>query len=180
MGAIKLKHLPNYTIKDYESWEGDWELIHGLPFSMSPSPIRKHQLLVTYLITDLSTQLNNNECNCQVLSDLDWRVEDVTVVRPDIMVACDGLNDDFQYVSPKLIIEILSPSTSEKDLNLKYDLYESQSVLYYVIIDPQEENFKIFKLEKGQYLESFSKSVAISEKYDLIIDQNVVWKSINR
>ena len=28
------EHLPSYTIKDYENWPGDWELINGIPYSL--------------------------------------------------------------------------------------------------------------------------------------------------
>ncbi|MEO1923214.1 MAG: Uma2 family endonuclease, partial [Nautiliaceae bacterium] len=27
-----------YTVKDYEQWEGDWELIEGRPYAMAPAP----------------------------------------------------------------------------------------------------------------------------------------------
>jgi len=31
--AVKL--LPHYTYSDYENWEGQWELIDGIPYAMS-------------------------------------------------------------------------------------------------------------------------------------------------
>jgi hypothetical protein len=40
-GAIKI--LPHYTYSDYEQWEGQWELIDGIPYAMSPLPVPKHQ-----------------------------------------------------------------------------------------------------------------------------------------
>jgi len=33
------KYLPNYTYEDYCQWEGQWELIEGIPYAMSPLPI---------------------------------------------------------------------------------------------------------------------------------------------
>jgi len=32
-----------YTLQDYLQWEGDWELIHGQPAAMAPSPSFDHQ-----------------------------------------------------------------------------------------------------------------------------------------
>ncbi len=37
------KYMPRYTIDDYKLWEGDWELIDGIPFAMTPSPFGKYQ-----------------------------------------------------------------------------------------------------------------------------------------
>ncbi len=41
--TIPADWLPQYTYTDYEQWEGDWELIYGFPYAMSPSPKRTHQ-----------------------------------------------------------------------------------------------------------------------------------------
>lgn len=46
MGALlKPAYLPHYTYDDYARWEGDWELIEGVPFAMSPAPSIRHQSL---------------------------------------------------------------------------------------------------------------------------------------
>lgn len=42
MTVIRLEDLPYYTYDDYKSWEGRWELIHGIPYAMSPYPTLKH------------------------------------------------------------------------------------------------------------------------------------------
>jgi hypothetical protein len=36
------QYLPEYTYDDYKKWEGNWELIEGIPYAMSPPPKRKH------------------------------------------------------------------------------------------------------------------------------------------
>lgn len=38
-----VKILSYYTYADYAQWEGQWELIDGIPYAMSPSPVPKHQ-----------------------------------------------------------------------------------------------------------------------------------------
>ena len=43
MGGLKLENLPQYTYEDYKNWEGDWELIYGQAYTMSPAPMIKHQ-----------------------------------------------------------------------------------------------------------------------------------------
>jgi hypothetical protein len=37
------KILPHYTYEDYCRWEGQWELIDGIPYAMSPMPRPQHQ-----------------------------------------------------------------------------------------------------------------------------------------
>ena len=38
-------YVETYTYEDYKKWEGDWELIEGVPLAMAPSPIGIHQIL---------------------------------------------------------------------------------------------------------------------------------------
>ena len=38
--------LEKYTYEDYRHWEGDWELIDGIPQAMAPSPALKHQFIM--------------------------------------------------------------------------------------------------------------------------------------
>ncbi len=38
MGAIKKEYFPEYNYEDYKLWDGDWELIYGIPYAMSPAP----------------------------------------------------------------------------------------------------------------------------------------------
>jgi hypothetical protein len=35
--------IEHYSLDDYRHWEGDWELIHGMPLAMGPSPEIRHQ-----------------------------------------------------------------------------------------------------------------------------------------
>ena len=53
---LKDKHLPRYTVKNYERWQGNWELIEGIPYALA-SPSFKHQRLVLILAMLLELQL---------------------------------------------------------------------------------------------------------------------------
>ena len=37
------RYVPHYTVSEYARWEGDWELIDGVPIAMSPSPFGPHE-----------------------------------------------------------------------------------------------------------------------------------------
>ena len=82
MSASKKEYLPNYTYDDYKKWEGNWELIYGVPYAMAPAPMIKHQAISN----KIAWQLQNNlkECKaCQALLPIDWKIDESTVVQPD-------------------------------------------------------------------------------------------------
>ena len=45
--------LPNYTYDEYKNWEGKWELIYGIPYAMSPAPLKKHQHISSLIDKEL-------------------------------------------------------------------------------------------------------------------------------
>ncbi len=52
-------YMPNYTYEDYKEWEGKWELISGVPFSMAPGPTKRHQMIIGYIFSELAPQIDN-------------------------------------------------------------------------------------------------------------------------
>ena len=150
-------YKPLYTYQDYKYWEGNWELIDGYPHAMSPSPFRKHQLLNTEFTFELKSVLNRNHTDCKqcrVYQDLDWIVSENTIVRPDVMIVCEEFKENFLGFAPVFIVEILSPSTSMKDFNNKYRLYESEKVNYYIIINPETKECNLFELKNNVYVQN--------------------------
>ena len=66
---MPLAYHEHYTVDDYNKWEGDWELIHGAPYAMTPSPSLLHQRLKQKLSMMLGAQLQ--ECpDCEVLFEI--------------------------------------------------------------------------------------------------------------
>jgi Uma2 family endonuclease len=51
-----------------------------------------------------------------------------------------------------MIFEILSKSTAKKDTGIKFNLYEQEGVKYYIIVDPENEVAKVYKLHEGRYI----------------------------
>ncbi len=152
-----LRYLPHYTYEDYKIWEGDWELIQGIPYSMSPAPGKRHQRLggrLFKIIIDSLFQIKNHCKDCEAFYELDWIISDDTVLRPDIMIVCGSSNEEFQKLPPTLIVEILSPSTAIKDRTVKFDIYEQQKVKYYLIADPIAQTIKVFEWNENGYVEN--------------------------
>ncbi len=152
MSAIKKEYLPNYTYEDYKNWEGNWELIYGVPYAMSPAPMIKHQAISNRIARYLEESLQDCEA-CQALLPVDWKIDDSTVVQPDNLIICHTpTNEAYIKKAPKVIFEILSKSTAVVDKNLKYELYEKEGVSYYIIVDPNESIAKVYELKDGRYI----------------------------
>ncbi len=79
--------------------------------------------------------------------------EITTVVQPDLCIICDPSIRDERGCNgaPDLIIEILSPSTSKKDVKNKFEIYEESGVKEYWIVDPIEELVDVFVLKDNKY-----------------------------
>jgi len=148
----KDKYIPRYTYADYALWEGDWELIDGHPYAMAPSPFGPHQRFSAELIRLTGNELHSHKCTCQVFADLDWIVDDETIVRPDVMIACGQPVEKYLEYAPVWIVEILSASTAFRDQIVKKELYAEQGVKYYLIADPDKKTIIVYELINGEYI----------------------------
>ena len=145
------KYLPSYTYADYKEWEGDWELIEGIPYAMAPSPNITHQELNSKIMYELMTKLKNCP-KCKALPEIDWKIDEKTVLRPDSLVVCD-LKKSSPYLTqtPSIIFEVLSISTSLKDRNLKSLIYAQNGVKYLILVEPVGMYGEVYKLDKDKY-----------------------------
>jgi len=107
--GLQLKLLPNYTYSDYVHWEGRWEVIEGIPFTMSPAPRLKHQAAASQINVVLDNCLSSAGCNqCKVYQPIDLKIAENTIVQPDLSIIC-GVVEDKAYLDfpPALVVEIL-------------------------------------------------------------------------
>ena len=154
----------SYTYADYLQWkfEERVELIKGQIFKMSPAPNLKHQQISGRLFYEIYNYLKGK--NCQVfVAPFDVRLpvrnkkkpeEISTVVQPDICIVCDETKLDERGCcgAPDLIIEILSPGNTKKEVKIKFNLYQEAGVKEYWVVYPAEENIAVFILnEEGHY-----------------------------
>lgn len=140
--AAAIKYAPRYSVEDYRQWKGDWELWDGIAIAMSPSPSGPHQAVLVDLAAELRNALRNIGCDATVLAELDWIVKNDTVVRPDVIVVCGAPPEGHLQSPPALIAEILSPSTRQNDLTYKRELYASQGVGTYLIVDLEKKQIE--------------------------------------
>ncbi len=146
------RYLPSYTVEDYQSWAGDWELWQGIPVSMSPSPFGLHQKIATRLATVLQNCIDSTGCEAVVLAEIDWIISENTVVRPDVTVLCGDAPLRHVETTPAIAAEILSPSTAARDRTSKFELYQEERVPWYLILDPDRKQFDAWsRVGSGAY-----------------------------
>lgn len=146
-----------YSYADYLKWkfEERVELIKGKIMKMT-APNRKHQDVSGNLFFTVKQFLFDKSCKVYV-APFDVRLprknkstdeEIITVVQPDVCIICDTtkLDDKGCIGAPDLVIEILSPGNSKKEIRLKYEVYEEAGVKEYWIINPVEENVAVLLL----------------------------------
>lgn len=157
-----------YTYVDYLSWQFNErvELLRGWVFKMSPVPNVQHQRISGAIFSALYHYLADSPC--QVFSaPFDVRLplppekgnsEKVdTVVQPDICVICDPKKLDSQgcLCAPDIVVEILSPGNTRREMKDKLELYQNAAVLEYWVVDPDHEFVLVYSPDaSGQYVGS--------------------------
>ncbi len=149
-----------YSYADYLTWrfEEMVELIKGKISRMSPAPRTSHQRISWNLSFKIQTYLQHKKC-VAFAAPFDVKLFDykkskkenkdiVTVVQPDLCIICDAekIDDYGCNGAPDLIVEILSPGNSKKEMRVKYDLYEKALVREYWVADPERETVQVFTL----------------------------------
>ncbi|WP_026977137.1 Uma2 family endonuclease [Flavobacterium tegetincola] len=154
-----------YSYADYLTWmfQERLELYKGKIFKMSPAPSLYHQKVAGNIHGILWTIFKNQSCNLFV-GPFDVRLLDkkkstsdneiYTVVQPDLCVVCDENKLDSRGAigAPDLMIEILSPGNSKKEMTHKYELYQEAGVLEYWLVNPTDKTILIYVLKDGIFV----------------------------
>lgn len=161
-----------YTYLDYLRFQFKErvELFRGKVMKMSPAPNTAHQTISLNLGRIFGTSFYSDPCRV-FFAPFDVRLfplksgQDKTVVQPDMCVICSSakLDEHGCVGAPDLVIEVLSPGNTKKELNLKFDLYEEARVREYWIIDPTSKTVLLYVLENGKFkgLRPYAEDMAI-------------------
>ena len=143
------------TYQDYCATPDDerYELLDG-NLMMVPAPNMKHQQVLLTLGSKLRDFTEEHRLGKVYVAPCDVVLSDTDVVQPDVLFISRArehtLTDDNVRGAPDLLIEILSPSTADRDLGYKYDLYGRHGVLEYWIVDPMAETVAVHRQGDGR------------------------------
>ena len=156
--AFMTKKQGEYTLDDYYALpdERRVELIDGVFYDMS-SPRIVHQDIAFLVHLTIHDFIHKNKGSCKVFEaavDVQLDCDDRTMVQPDVLVVCDRdkIKDFGIYGAPDFVLEILSPSTSRKDMGLKLYKYENAGVKEYWIINPMKKVLIIYNFMEDDWI----------------------------
>lgn len=146
------------TYEDYVGFPDDLqrhEIIDGDHY-VTPSPVSYHQLVSGDLFVGLYRPIQEAGRGKVISAPMDVLLSRVDIVQPDIIVILEGntsiITEKNIQGAPDLVVEILSPSTSARDRNLKKALYERVGVREYWIVDLDNKRIEQFVMnDDGKY-----------------------------
>lgn len=148
-----------FTYEDYRNAPGDkrYELLDG-DLVMTPAPGRAHQRTsrkLTMLLGGLVTLTDFGEV---FAAPFDVVLSNTDVVQPDLLVVSHKrahiVTEENVQGAPDLVVEILSPSTAERDLTFKRSLYAKYGVQEYWLVDTDARTITVLSLEGHRYREA--------------------------
>jgi Uma2 family endonuclease len=143
--------LPKLTLEAYLKWENEQpekhEFHRGEVFAMVGAR-RVHGSVVSNLSRLLGNAMKGSPC--RVFSEgMKVQPADDTILYPDVFVTCDAadLRTEMIFHAPKLVIEVLSPSTQGYDRSQKFAMYRRMASLEeYALVDPDTRRVEVFRV----------------------------------
>ena len=139
------------TLAEFLAWEEQQperhEFFRGETFAMVGGTAR-HNRVIMNLGSHIAAHLDGTGCQAFTES-MKVQIAD-GILYPDVVVACGKAEagDEQIITDPKLVIEVLSPSTKgydKRDKRDKFILYRSlPSLCEYALIDPVERRVEVF------------------------------------
>jgi Uma2 family endonuclease len=130
------------------------ELIDG-ELVVTPSPTPVHQVVSRSIFRRLDHHVESNHLGTVLYAPVDVRLTPDNVLIPDILfVSRDRahiVGDKAIDAPPDLVVEILSPGTRQRDLDVKRELYARFGVQEYWIVDPEAKTIVVLVLVGKQF-----------------------------
>lgn len=140
------KRLPEDT-RGWEVLEG--ELVH------EPSPRPFHQIVAGNLFRLLSSFALDHRLG-HVIAAVDVVLSETNVLEPDLVFIpkerVDIITEVNVWGAPALAVEVLSPTTTRRDRDVKRGIYERFGVQEYWIADPRARTVEVLALAAGGYV----------------------------
>ncbi len=150
------RRVVKFTYEDYKHTPEDkrYELLDG-DLIMVPAPRIVHQRNSREIEFRLVTFVDENDLGEVFYAPCDVVLSETDVVQPDILFVSKErsyiITEDNIRGAPDLVIEVLSPSTAQRDRTLKRTLYALHGVPEYWQADSDAKNVAVLTLDNGEY-----------------------------
>ena len=145
-----------FTYHDYATAPEDkrFELLDG-ELLMVPAPTTYHQRLSRRLFVRLEEFVTSRGLGEVFYAPCDVVLSDQDVVQPDLLFVSNErshiITSDNIQGGPDLVVEILSPSTTDRDLGYKRTLYSRHGVGEYWVVDPETRTVEVLSASRGEF-----------------------------
>jgi Uma2 family endonuclease len=134
------------------------EYLGGSVYAMAGGS-RRHNLIARNIVSALGDQLAGKPCQSYI-GDVKVRIDiakDTYFYYPDVMVGCNPKDNHPLYLKePKVIVEVLSPSTERIDRREKFFIYQRiDSFDTYILVDQNKREVTIYRKDVGWSAEVF-------------------------
>ena len=150
------RRIVKFTYEDYKHTPEDkrYELLDGDLITV-PAPRTAHQRSSRKIEIPLATFVEQNDLGEVFDAPYDVVLSETDVVQPDILFVSKErsyiVTEDNIRGAPDLVIEVLSPSTAQRDRTLKRTLYALHGVSEYWQADTDAKNVTVLTLVNGEY-----------------------------
>jgi Uma2 family endonuclease len=141
----------------FELWDGDVIVKHG-PAGQMNAERSQHWEVKGAMFAALREAIKRAGLPCFAAIDgASVRLSNAKLVEPDVLVYCGQKvpRDVLEVPNPQIVVEVLSPSTSQMDLSVKLQGYFTvPSVQHYLVIDPDRPLLIHHKRGSGETIET--------------------------
>lgn len=158
----RIKMTYEEFVRMNENSSNRYEFIDGEVYMLA-SPNVIHQRFISRLHIELDRYLTGKPCDAfespfDVVLTRRGDRRFTSVVQPDLLVICnwkDDLDKNNRYTgTPRLVIEVLSPSNTIKEMITKLDLYRDSGIEEYWIVDPERYGVLVYRFEDYKIVET--------------------------
>lgn len=155
MALRRAKVRFNYSDYCLLSEDKRYELIDG-ELCMAPAPGSAHQRCLLRLARLLADVAEPNSMGEVFIAPFDVILSDEDVVQPDILFVTRGrqgiISERGCEGPPDLVVEVLSPSSQERDRQLKRKIYAKFGVREFWLVDPGAGAIEVLELEADDFI----------------------------
>ncbi len=184
MGEPEAKRM---TVEEFLDWQVQqdklYELVDGvpvLPLKMMTGASSNHDRTVVNAIVSLTNRLRKKPCR-PTTDDIAVRISAGGIRRPDVTVECGNPGPrDTTAADPRVVIEVLSPSTMGFDRFRKLEEYKTVPAIQVIlIVDTEQPRVAVHRrtgvtwafeavegLEKTVNLPEIGAELPLAELYD--------------
>lgn len=127
-----------WTTEEFLVWhlkqDARYELVDGAPVRMQAGARRGHFQITANVLNAFANALEDSPCEA-FANDAALETFPNQIRYPDVVIDCgEGQDSDLKTASPKVVVEVLSPSTRIIDINAKAREYREVASLTTVIL----------------------------------------------